>query len=253
MILSLEAFKTFLEENPGVKTVQRFIRKHYLVYESAGNAAGDVLFTGYFEPTYEGSLEQSRIYSTPVFKKPEDLLEIDLSAFSDQYKGHKRLMARMNQKSKRVVPYYTREQINTQADFIDRAEPIVWLKSRVDRFFLEIQGSGRVTLDQGGELRVHYAGSNGNAYRSIGRNLIEKKESAKEYMSMQAIRTWLQFHPDRIDEVLRHNESFVFFQTEQGGPFGSLGVKVTAFRSLATDRKLFPGGALCFLSTKFTR
>jgi membrane-bound lytic murein transglycosylase A len=93
---------------------------------------------------------------------------------------------------------------------------------------------------------VHYAGTNGNAYRSIGRYLIKKNEILKENMSMQAIRTWLEQHPERMDEVLHQNKSVVFFQREQGGPYGSLGVDVTPLRSIATDSKLFPKGALCF-------
>ncbi|MCF6249537.1 MAG: MltA domain-containing protein [Desulfobacula sp.] len=127
---------------------------------------------------------------------------------------------------------------------------VVWLKSRVDRFFLEIQGSGRVVLEDGAILRVHYAGSNGNAYRSVGRYLIDQNEILKENMSMQAIRTWLELHPDRMDEVLHVNESFVFFKKEEGGPYGSLSVEVSAFRSLATDSRLFPKGALCFLQAQ---
>ncbi|MBU8911788.1 MAG: murein transglycosylase A [Desulfobacterales bacterium] len=250
MIISLETFKSFLEKEPSAKALNAFIKSNFIVYEAAGNKDNDVLFTGYFEPTYEGSLKKSDAYPYPVYSKPDDLLQIDLSAFSDQYKGHKRLIARLNDSTKRVVPYYSRKQINAAKNFHIRSEPVVWLESRVDRFFLEIQGSGRIVLDQGDMLRVHYASSNGNAYRSIGRYLIKKNEILKENMSMQAIRAWLELNPQRIDEVLHHNESFVFFQEEEGGPYGSLGVEVTALRSIATDSKLFPKGALCFMQAQ---
>ncbi|MBU8849964.1 MAG: murein transglycosylase A [Desulfobacterales bacterium] len=250
MIISLEAFKSFLEKEPSAKALNAFIKSSFIVYEAAGNKDNDVLFTGYFEPTYEGSLKKSDAYPYPVYSKPDDLLQIDLSAFSDQYKGHKRLIARLNDSTKRVVPYYSRKQINAAKNFHIRSEPVVWLESRVDRFFLEIQGSGRIVLDQGDMLRVHYASSNGNAYRSIGRYLIKKNEILKENMSMQAIRAWLELNPQRIDEVLHHNESFVFFQEEEGGPYGSLGVEVTALRSIATDSRLFPKGALCFMQAQ---
>jgi len=250
MIASLETFKVFLEKEPSTKVLNAFIKARFIVYEAAGNEDGDVLFTGYFEPTYEGRLKKSTAYSYPVYSRPDDLLEIDLSAFSDRFKGYKRLKARINDSTKRIVPYYSREQINAAKNFHIRSEPIVWLKSRVDRFFLEIQGSGRIVLDQGEMMRVHYASSNGNAYRSIGRYLIRKNEILKENMSMQAIRAWLELHPQRLDEVLHHNESFVFFQAEDGGPYGSLGVEVTALRSIATDAKLFPKGALCFMQTQ---
>ncbi len=246
MIRSLETFLAFLDENPSPDQLNAFIKEYYLVYKSAGNDKGDVLFTGYYEPTYKGSLKQDDIYIYPVYSKPLDLVEIDLSFFSDKYKGHKRLTARVNPSTRRVVPYYSRKEINGFSDFMDRAEPIVWLESRVDRFFLEIQGSGRVELKQGGMLRVHYAASNGNAYRSVGRYLINQNEVAREDMSMQAIREWLEKNPGRMDEVLNHNGSFVFFKTEEGGPYGSINVQVSPLRSIATDPGVFPRGALCF-------
>ncbi len=150
----------------------------------------------------------------------------------------------------KIIPYYSREQINAIEDFHEKSTPLVWLKSRVDRFFLEIQGSGRVALENGEELRAHYAGSNGNPYSSVGRYLINKNEILKENMSMQAIRTWLEFHPSRVDEVLHYNKSFVFFQLEDDGPYGSLGVKVSPMLSIATDSKLFPKGGLCFMQAQ---
>jgi len=249
MILSLETIKAFLEKKPSVNALNEFIRSKFVVYEAAGNEKGEVLFTGYFEPIFDGRLEKSEAFPYPVYSRPQDLVEIDLSEFSDQYKGHKRLMARVND-AMRAVPYYSRKQINEMKDFHKRSKPVVWLKTRIDRFFLEVQGSGRIDLGQGDVLKVHYAASNGNEYRSIGRYLINKKEISKENMSMQAIRTWLEKHPQRMDEVLNHNESFVFFKTEQGGPYGSLGVEVTAMRSLATDSRLFPKGALCYMQAQ---
>ncbi|MCP3871863.1 MAG: murein transglycosylase [Desulfobacteraceae bacterium] len=250
MIVSLETFKTFLKKGSSVKALNAFIKSNYIVYTASGNKDGDVLFTGYFEPTYEGSISKSEEYPYPAYAKPNDLLEIDLSKFSDKYKGHKRLIARVNDSTKKVIPYYSRAQINSIEDFATRSEPVVWLKNRVDRFFLEIQGSGRIELGQGNILRIHYAGSNGNAYRSIGRYLIKKNEILKENMSMQAIKQWLRLHPERMDEVLHQNESFVFFREEEGGPYGSLGVKVTPMRSIATDSRLFPKGALCFMQAQ---
>ncbi|NOX34498.1 MAG: murein transglycosylase [Deltaproteobacteria bacterium] len=250
MIDSLGTFKAYLEKNPSTMALNKFIASDFIVYKVAGNEDGNVLFTGYFEPTYEGKIIKSAKYLYPLYSKPDDLLEIDLSKFSDKYKGNKNLIARVNDSTKKVVPYYSREQINSIENFALRSEPLVWLKNRVDRFFLEIQGSGRIDLGQGKTLRVHYAGTNGNKYRSIGRYLIEKNEILKENMSMQAIRTWLEFHPKRMDEVLLQNKSFVFFRQEEGGPYGSLGVEVTGFRSIATDKKIFPKGALCFMQAE---
>lgn len=247
MIFSLETFKAFLETKPSAKTLNRFIRERYTVYKSVGGSNKDVLFTGYFEPTYPGSRFFSPEYSWPVYSMPEDLFQIDLSAFSDAYKGHKRLMARVDKESRKVRPYYTREQINRQPDFAQKARPVVWLANRIDRFFLEIQGSGRVMLPHGEIVHLHYAGVNGRQYSAVGKYLIDKNEVPKAKMSMQAIREWLTAHPDRMDEVLFINDSFVFFREGEGGPFGCIGVAVTPVRSIATDTTLFPKGGLAFI------
>ncbi len=245
MIRSLKVFQAFIARSPLPEQVNAFIEEKFQVYESVGNPEGQVLFTGYFEPTYEGCLKPDETCPYPLFSLPTDLLKIDLSLFSDEYSGHKALTGRVD--GRRVVPYYSREQINLQQGFETKAQPVVWLKNRVDRFFLEVQGSGRVLLPNGKIIRVHYAGSNGNPYRSVGRYLINKGEIPKEEMSMDAIRAFLEKNPDRMDEVLNHNPSFVFFQKEEGGPYGSLGVALTPFRSIATDQRVFPKGALCFV------
>jgi membrane-bound lytic murein transglycosylase A len=249
MILSLETFKDFLATKPSPKDVNRFVRENFTVYKSVGGSNKDVLFTGYFEPTYPGSRTPGPEYPWPVYPMPDDLFQIDLSEFSGAYKNHKRLMARVDPEARRIRPYYTREQINNQPNFSDKARPVVWLANRVDRFFLEIQGSGRVALADGGIMRLHYAGVNGRKYSAVGKYLIDKNEVPREKMSMQAIREWLSTHPDRMDEVLFTNESFVFFKEGQGGPFGCIGVAVTPVRSIATDTKLFPKGGLAFIQT----
>ncbi|WP_321418670.1 MltA domain-containing protein [uncultured Desulfobacter sp.] len=249
MILSLETFKNFLETKPSTKNLNRFIRERYTVYKSVGGSKKDVLFTGYFEPTYPGSRTPGPEFPWPVYPMPDDLFQVDLSEFSDAYKGHKRLMARVDPKSRRVRPYYTRKQINRQSDFQQKAPPVVWLANRIDRFFLEIQGSGRVALPHGEIVRLHYAGVNGRKYSAVGRYLIDQNEVPKEKMSMQTIRKWLTAHPERMDEVLFTNESFVFFKEGEGGPFGCINVAVTPVRSIATDTKLFPKGGLAFIQT----
>jgi membrane-bound lytic murein transglycosylase A len=250
LIKSMNVFSNFLSRDPGQEELNRFLRSGFLVYEAVGNKEGKVIFTGYFEPTCEGCLKKGNQCIWPVYSRPDDLFEINLAAFSSRYRGYPRLMARIDQAGKQVVPYYSRAGINALPDFAGRAKPLVWLKSRVDRFFLEIQGSGRVELENGEILRLHYAAANGRPYRSIGRYLIRKNEIAEKDMSMQAIRTWLELHPERMDEILNHNESFVFFRREKGGPYGSLGVEVTAMRSIATDPCCFPKASLCFVTTK---
>lgn len=249
-----QSIKVFLEflatnPNPGPGALDAFIREHYLVYASKGNKEDGVLFTGYYEPSMEASLIRDDEYRYPILSVPDDLLTIDLSAFSDRFKDLPRLTARVNDK-KQVVPYFTRQEINGLENFELRAKPLAWVKDRTDRFFLEIQGSGRLFLKHGGQMNVHYTTKNGHPYRAVGRYLIDQGEIPKEKMSMQAIRSWLENNPLRQDEVFNYNPSFVFFRQEQGGPFGCINVQLTPLRSIATDSALFPKGALCFIETK---
>ncbi len=246
---SIENFSSFLENNTSSNKINEYINENYSIYKTAGNNEDRVLFTGYYEPTFRGSLVKTKKYQIPLFTVPDDLLKIDLSMFSEKYKGERDLLARVNEKNQ-VVPYYDRKAINSIKNFAKRAVPLVWLENRVDRFFLEIQGSGKIILSEKSILRVHYASKNGRAYQSIGRYLIANGQIAKENMSMQAIKIWLKQNPDKIDKVLNYNTSFVFFKKEMGGPFGSLGVRVSPMRSIATDASLFPKGALCFIKTK---
>ncbi len=250
MKASLEKFLLFIRNNPSEEEVNRFIRQNYAIYRSVGkNSNSRMLFTGYYEPTIPGSLIKDDGYIYPLYSEPKDLVSINLSLFSYKFSKTPILMARVNKKNQ-VVPYFSRQEINNINDFQKRAKPIAWVKNPIDRFFLEIQGSGRIMLKQGGFLRVHYLASNGRCYRSIGKYLMDKKEIAKKDMSMQSIRKWLDNHPKRMKEVFDYNPSFVFFKKENGGPFGCLGVEVTPIRSIATDRSLFPDGALCFIETQ---
>jgi membrane-bound lytic murein transglycosylase A len=247
LIKSLETFSSLLSHNASDNEIKTYIKENYTIYKTTGDKEAKVLFTGYYEPTYKGSLVKTRNYPVPLYTVPDDLLRIDLSKFSEKYEGEKDLFARVDKDNQVVLPYYERKEINKIKDFEKRAAPLVWLEDRVDRFFLEIQGSGRILLPDKRILRVHYASKNGRAYQSVGRYLIAKEEIAKENMSMQAIKEWLKKNPDKLDTVLNYNTSFVFFKEEMDGPFGCLGVRVTSMRSIATDTSLFPKGALCFI------
>ena len=119
----------------------------------------------------------------------------------------------------------------------------------MDFFFLEVQGSGSLRLPDGGRRRIGWAGGNGRPYRSIGKLLIDEGVIPREQMSMQALRSWLAANPQEIERVLDYNESMVFFRYLDGAPKGSLGLEVMAERSIATDHKLLPSGALAFLQT----
>ena len=248
LVRSLETLRTFVETRPGPAAVNRFIVDRYRVYQSSGGAeSGQVLFTGYYEPHLKGSLTPDARFRYPVHAIPEDLMVIDLSPFSEDFKG-KRIIGRLQGNT--VVPYPDRQAIEADRGFSQKAPPIAWVDDRVDLFFLQIQGSGRIYLTNGSFIRVHYHGSNGHPYRSIGRLLIDQGKIPAEEMSMQRLKTYLNAHPAEVDAVLNHNPSYVFFKTETSGPIGAIGVDLTPGRSVAVDHRVFPLAAPAFLQTQ---
>ncbi|MCK5205624.1 MAG: murein transglycosylase A, partial [Desulfobacterales bacterium] len=248
LMQSLQHFLDFIRTNPSSRELKKFIRSNYIVYQSVGrNQKGEVLFTGYYEPHLSGRLHADAEFQYPIYALPTDLMKIDLSVFNEKYKG-KSIIGRYTGQT--VVPYYDRREIEEEDVLVDKAAPLAWVKDPVDVFFLQIQGSGKVFLDTGEVINVHYHGSNGRPYRSIGRLLIEEQKIPEEEMSMQKIRSYLQAHPEEMAPVLNHNPSYVFFKLESEGPLGYLNVLLTPGRSVALDRRLFPPAALAYIQTK---
>lgn len=242
---SLETFLSLLAKSRSSKELADSVRQKFLVFQSVGrNEAHEVLFTGYYEPTIQGSLEPDEHYRFPIYEVPDDLLKIDLGLFGDQYEGVE-LVARSE--GRNVVPYYSREEIDFYGKLAGKGHELVWVADPVDSFFLRIQGSGRIRLLNGDYIRLGYAGKNGRPWRPIGRLLIEKGLIPKEAMSMQAIRRYLKEHPEQMGEIFSYDPSYVFFRKVEGGPYGNIAVPLTAGRSVATDASLFPKGALAFI------
>jgi len=206
-----------------------------------------MLVTGYYEAMIDGSLRPSAKYPVPIYGPPGGMIRVDLGQFADRLVGT-RIAGVL--RGGRLVPFADRQELRQQPL---RGREIAWARDPVDLFFLEVQGSGALLLPDGRELRIGYAGSNGRPYRSIGRLLIDEGKVPREQMSMQAIRAYLDAHPEEVDRVLDHNPSVVFFRQLNGPPLGSLGLPVTAERSVATDLRLFPRGALGFLVSEVPR
>ncbi len=248
MIRSLQYFMDFVQSRPPADELEQFIRSNYLVYRSVGrNGKGEVLYTGYYEPNLKGSLSRSEDYRFPVYARPEDLISIDLSLFNEKYAGEKIIARYTDQK---VLPYYSRSEIDSDGALQGSTDVLAWVEDPVDVFFLQIQGSGKIYLDNGNVLNVHYHTSNGRPYRSIGKLLIDTEKITVDDMSMQKIREYLNTHPVEIEEVFNYNPSYVFFKIEPDGPLGNINVKLTPGRSIALDRRIFPKGALCFIETE---
>jgi membrane-bound lytic murein transglycosylase A len=233
--------------------VRTFFEANFTPYRIAGVASPRVssdsgLITGYYEPLLRGSRNASTTFSTALYAPPDDMLTIELGDAFPQLQG---LRVRGRLQGKKVLPYFDRATLQNHPSL--KGKELIWVDSAVDAFFLEVQGSGRVQLDDGTTIRLAYADQNGQPYRSIGRYLVDSGELQLEEASAPAIRHWLQENPARTHEVLNSNPSVVFFREERidpsVGPRGSLGVPLTAGRSVAVDATFIPLGAPLFLST----
>lgn len=204
------------------------------------------LFTGYYMPALKGSYKKTDEYSVPLYEVPKDLVTVNLEDFIPRLKNRK-LVGRVV--GNKLVPYYTRAQIN-QGAIHDKAKVLLWIHSPIDRLFLEIQGSGIVDMDDGSRIFVGYDAQNGAPYTAIAGVLIKKGVMTKHTASMQAIKRYLEAHPKQMDKIINQNKSFVFFRKlSLDGALGSQGVTLTPGYSLAIDRNWIPMGAPLWLST----
>ncbi|MGE5855148.1 MAG: murein transglycosylase A [Syntrophaceae bacterium] len=245
---SLQAFLDIAESGDSPAAIERRVRETFDVYRASGGApSGKVLFTGYYEPVLKGSLEKTDLFRYPIYRKPDDSVVVQLGKFREKYRNE-RLVGRLE--NGELVPYFSREEIDGAGALENRGLEIAWFADPIDIFFLHIQGSGMVCLPDGACFQVSYAQSNGRAYRSIGRLLIDSGKATRENLSMQGIKKYLREHPEEAREILNYNESYVFFRTVEEGPVGSIGVALTGGRSIATDQTIFPRGALAFIKTR---
>ncbi len=180
------------------------------------------LFTGYFEPELDGSRHRSARYRYPLYRMPSEL------------------------RPGRV--WYSRAEIETGGHLDGRGLEIAWVDDPVELFFLQIQGSGRIRLAEGGVVRVGYGGANGHPYRSIGAELIRRRVLAPHQASAEAIRNWVRRNPVDGERLLRHNPSYVFFREVRGvppekGPLGAMNRSITPMRTIAVDPAFVPLGA----------
>ena len=209
----------------------RFFATHF---EAAVVGEGNAFATGYYEPEIPGSRDRRPGYEVPIYAKPADLLEANPQTGA---RGRGRV-----DESGQYVLYYERGEIEDGV-LAGRGLEIAWAADPVDLFFLQIQGSGRLRLPDGGVMRIGYAGQNGREYVAIGR-LLRERGILQSPITMQAIVAWLRANPVEGQALMRENKSYVFFRELTGpGPLGALGRPVTAGVSVAADPRFVPLGA----------
>jgi membrane-bound lytic murein transglycosylase A len=202
------------------ETTRRFIAEQFRAYRVG---PGDGLFTGYFEPVVRGSRLASAKFSAPIYRAPPEL--------------------------RRGSQFLSRAEIEAGA-LAARGLEIVWLEDPFDAFVIQVQGSGRVQLSEGGEVRLRYAADNGHAYVAIGRVLADEGRIPREGVTLASIRSWVASNREAGRSLMQRNPRFIFFsEAAAGAPVGSLGVGLTAGRSLAVDPEHMPLGAPLWIET----
>ena len=246
MAKALSLFREFLLSGPSARLVKKYVTEKFNVYESTGfDGRGSVLFTGYYCPEIKASLTRTKEFKYPLYKKPDDLVLVDLGDF-DKYLN-RTIIGRV--KDGTLVPFYSRREIREGA-LDGQGLEIAWCKDPLDIFFLQVQGSGVLKFPDGTRKHVNYAGENGREYSSIGAILMKKCQEEGGRMSLEWLKNYLHSHPGRMNSILDKNKSYVFFTLSNDGPFGCLNEPVTGGRSIAVDNEIFPPGALAFVATR---
>ncbi len=206
---------------------RRFFESLFIPYRVSSKKSGKSgLFTGYYEAELQASYTQHHQYRYPIYKRPNDLKKI-------------------NNKFK---PYFTREQI-AAGKLKGKNLELLWAKDPLDVFILHIQGSGKITLDDGTILRINYDGNNGYSYRSIAKKMISDGLISKNQADWESIRDWLTRHPHQINRIFNHNQRYIFFKINenQHSVFGAQNTPLIAKRSLATDLRYIPLGSILWV------
>jgi len=236
-------------KEPSDENIKNYFKKYFNLYSATNMDGSDTgTITGYYQPILKGSKVKTSHYKVPLYTTPKDLITVDLSEVYPELKA-KRLRGKLA--GNKLIPYLSRAEIDGQGSPLAGNE-IVWVEDPVEAFFLEIQGSGIIQLDNGEAMQIGYADQNGYPFKAIGSTLVQKKEITLAEASMEGIKNWARKNITKLREFLNMNASYVFFRklpNDLPGPIGALGVSIEAERSVAIDPKFIPLGAPIFLST----
>jgi len=236
---SLKRFRELLSSSTSPEAFAADVDREFQIYKSAGwdGEGGGVLFTGYCTPILDGSRTKDAEYRHPLYALPPDLVKDKEGKILGQ------------QTAGGLQPYPARRTIESSHMLDGKGLELVYLRDPLDAFIAHVNGSAVIKLKEGGTLRLGYAGKNGQPYTSLRNELIHDGQLAND-SNLATIRSWAAAHPSELPGYLARNASYVFFTPIDGNPRGSLNVEVTGERTLATDKALFPRGAVCFVDTR---
>jgi membrane-bound lytic murein transglycosylase A len=240
-VASLKRFSALLDEVQTADQLDQTIRRDFEVYQSVGcDDCGTVYYTGYYTPIFEGRQQRDSRFCYPLYKLPPDLKKDEEG----------RTLGRVTPDG-RIVPYYTRRQIE-EGGLLDGTE-IAWLKDPFEAYVVTVQGSAKLRLPGGTLYELGYAANNGLEYTPVSKRMIADGVIGRNELSLQTLLRYFAKHPDQVHRYCWENGRYVFFREAPGGPFGSINVPVTPYRSIATDKEVFPRACLAFVKTNLPR
>jgi membrane-bound lytic murein transglycosylase A len=234
---TLETFLALLDAGARSDEIDVLIRTTFDVYESVGcDDRGTVLFTGYYTPIFDGSLTPTERFRYPLYRAPENLA-----------KGPEGQTLGQRGAEDALTPFPPRGVMEDSGML--KGRELVWLDDPFKTYIAHVQGSAKIRLAEEGIITVGYAGNNGHEYQSIAKLLIDEGRIPSDRMSLAAMIEYFDRNPEDVDKYVRRNPRFVFFQRAEGTPRGSLNEPVVPWRTIATDKTVFPRGCLAFLGT----
>ena len=237
-VRSLEEFLRLLERVQSPAQLDAELRTRFDVYQSVGyDDRGTVFFTGYYKPIFDGRKQRDSVFRYPLYRQPRDLAK----------DPEGRTLGRLGPDGRVVAAYHSREEIESGG--VLRGQELAWLRDPFEAYVITVQGSARLRLEDGTLWELGYAGNNGHEYASIARVMIDDGAISRDELSLQGMLRYFRENPHKIAHYTRLNPRTVFFKETRGGPFGSINVPVTPFRSIATDKSVFPRACLAFMDT----
>ena len=237
-IASLHAFRETLQNCTSGEELNRAIVEGFDVYRSVGwDGSGEMLFTAYCTPIYDARLERSDKFRFPLYGRPEELIKDEEGMPIGWQRGDE------------IGPSPRRKDFDSGC-LQGRGLEVAWLSDPFDLYVIQVQGSARLRMEDGTLMEVGYAGKTEYPYTSIGKQLVRDEKIARKDLCLRTIREYFHEHPEDLNRYVEQNDCYVFFRPTTGGPFGSLGVKVTPTRTIATDKGVFPRGGVAFAVTK---
>lgn len=250
LIDSIKALVDIVKTSESNIEIDRRVRETFDVYQSVGlDGQGRVVFSSYYQPVLQASLKKADGYVVPLYKRPADMVDVDLSAFG---KNGDTLVGRVT-KDKKVVPYFSRGEIDIKKALAGKGHEVAWLKDKFDALDLHIQGSGILKLPSGKEVLARYAATNARPYNSVGLTLVKAGVFSRDEITHDKLRQYLKDNPQAESWILSSNPRYTFFEIvplpADGEPFGTIQEALAPSRSIAVDPAFIPLGTIAFFTT----